>query len=118
MKGFVYTPVGGGGPLGTEAWKKANVKILTDFEQCGEISGFPIYEALLCQVTKEEKTQIHGQGETLQNLQPVWFGMRNREGNVQHLCIQTIRSVMDCRCRQQESVVRNLKTGSLSYASW
>ena len=60
MKGFVYAPVGGGGPLGTEAWKKANVKILTDLEQCGEISGFSIYETLLCQVTKEEKTQIHG----------------------------------------------------------
>jgi hypothetical protein len=44
MKGFVYAPVGGGGPLGTEEWKEANVNILADLEQCDEISSFPIYE--------------------------------------------------------------------------
>jgi anaerobic selenocysteine-containing dehydrogenase len=55
MKGYVYAPVGGGGPLGTDEWKKANVNILTDFEQFDEISGFPVYKTLLCQVKKKKR---------------------------------------------------------------
>ena len=55
MKGFVYAPVGGGGPLGTEAWKQANVNILTDDQQFDEISGFPNYKTLLCQVKKKKR---------------------------------------------------------------
>jgi anaerobic selenocysteine-containing dehydrogenase len=52
MPGFVYAPVGGGGPLGTDEWKSANVNSLTDFEQVDEISGFPVYKTLLCEITK------------------------------------------------------------------
>ena len=55
MKGFVYAPVGGGGPLGTDEWKQANVNILTDSDQFDEISGFPNYKSLLCQVKKKRK---------------------------------------------------------------
>ena len=55
MKGFVYAPVGGGGPIGTDEWKQANVNFLTDFEQFDEISGFPIYKTLLCQVKKKKR---------------------------------------------------------------
>jgi anaerobic selenocysteine-containing dehydrogenase len=55
MEGFVYAPVGGGGPQGTEAWRRANVNILTDFEQFDPISGFPIYKTLLCQVKKKKR---------------------------------------------------------------
>jgi anaerobic selenocysteine-containing dehydrogenase len=55
MKGFVYAPVGGGGPLGTEAWQQANVNILTDSEQFDEISGFPTYKTLLCQIKKKKR---------------------------------------------------------------
>ncbi|MCF8129704.1 MAG: molybdopterin-dependent oxidoreductase [Deltaproteobacteria bacterium] len=55
MQGFVYAPVGGGGPLGTEAWKQANVNILTDDQQFDEISGFPNYKTLLCQVKKKKR---------------------------------------------------------------
>ena len=53
MQGFVYAPVGGGGPLGTEEWRRANVNILTDDRQYDEISGFPVYKTLLCQVKKK-----------------------------------------------------------------
>ncbi len=53
MKGVVYAPVGGGGPLGTDAWKAANVNLLTDSEQFDPISGFPVYKTLLCQVTRK-----------------------------------------------------------------
>ena len=56
MKGFVYAPVGGGGPLGTKAWKEANVNRLTDLEQYDEISGFPIYKTLLCEIIKDKET--------------------------------------------------------------
>jgi anaerobic selenocysteine-containing dehydrogenase len=52
MQGFVYAPVGGGGPLGTDAWKAANVNLLTDSEQFDKISGFPVYKTLLCQITR------------------------------------------------------------------
>ncbi len=55
MKGFVYAPVGGGGPLGTAEWKEANVNVLTDFEQFDEISGFPVYKTLLCEVKKKKR---------------------------------------------------------------
>ena len=55
MKGFVYAPVGGGGPLGPESWRKANVNVLTDLEQFDPISGFPVYKTLLCQVKKKRR---------------------------------------------------------------
>lgn len=55
MPGFVYAPVGGGGPQGTEAWKRANINILTDLDQFDPISGFPIYKTLLCQVKKKRR---------------------------------------------------------------
>lgn len=55
MSGFVYAPVGGGGPLGTEGWKSANVNCLTDLEQFDEISGFPVYKTLLCEVKKKKR---------------------------------------------------------------
>lgn len=55
MAGFAYAAVGGGGPLGTEEWRKANTNVLTDFEQYDEISGFPVYKTLLCQVKKKKR---------------------------------------------------------------
>jgi len=55
MAGFVYAPVGGGGPLGTEAWQQANVNFLTDDRQFDEISGFPVFKTLLCQVKKKKR---------------------------------------------------------------
>ena len=55
MAGFAYAAVGGGGPQGTEEWRKANANVLTDFEQYDEISGFPVYKTLLCQVKKKKR---------------------------------------------------------------
>jgi len=57
MAGFVYAPVGGGGPLGTDEWQQANVNVLADMEQFDEISGFPIYKTLLCQVKKKKRNR-------------------------------------------------------------
>jgi anaerobic selenocysteine-containing dehydrogenase len=55
MAGFVYAPVGGGGPQGPEAWQQANVNLLTDDQQYDPISGFPVYKTLLCEVKKKKR---------------------------------------------------------------
>ncbi|MFQ5400579.1 MAG: molybdopterin-dependent oxidoreductase [Anaerolineae bacterium] len=52
VPGVVEANMGGGGPLGPEAWQQANVNELTDFENRDPISGFPVYKALLCDVVK------------------------------------------------------------------
>ncbi len=52
VAGAVEVNMGGGGPLGPVAWRKANVNTLTDFENRDQISGFPVYKALLCEVEK------------------------------------------------------------------
>lgn len=50
--GSVDANMGGGGPLGPEAWQQCNVNELTDHTHYDPISGFPIYKTLLCQVEK------------------------------------------------------------------
>ncbi len=55
IAGFAYAAVGGGGPLGPEEWRQANANMLTDFEQFDEISGFPVYKSLLCQIKKKKR---------------------------------------------------------------
>ncbi len=52
LRGAVEVNVGGGGPLGSDAWQQANANALTDFERRDPISGFPVYKALLCDVVK------------------------------------------------------------------
>lgn len=52
VQGAVEVNMGGGGPIGPQAWQQANVNELTDFENRDPISGFPVYKALLCDVVK------------------------------------------------------------------
>lgn len=52
LPGVVEVSMGGGGPLGPQAWREANVNALTDFNNREEILGFPVYKALLCDVIK------------------------------------------------------------------
>ncbi len=54
VSGAVDAAMGGGGPLGPEAWREANVNALTDLENYDPISGFPVYKTLLCQVSRAE----------------------------------------------------------------
>jgi anaerobic selenocysteine-containing dehydrogenase len=54
-EGFVYAPVGGGGPQGTDAWQRANVNVLADMEQFDEISGFPVYKTMLCEIKRKRR---------------------------------------------------------------
>jgi cysteine desulfurase NifS len=54
MPGTVECAMGGGTPAGPEAWQEWNVNELTDLQNFDEISGFPVYKALLCEVAKVE----------------------------------------------------------------
>ncbi len=52
MEGVVDAAMGGGGPIGPDAWRDCNVNDLTDLQHYDPISGFPVYKALLCEVKK------------------------------------------------------------------
>ncbi len=52
MQGTIDAGMGGGGPVGPEAWQKCNINQLTDLGNYDPISGFPVYKALLCDVVK------------------------------------------------------------------
>jgi cysteine desulfurase NifS len=55
VAGAVECSMGGGGPVGPKAWRTRNVNVLTDLQNHDEISGFPVYKALLCQLEKVEE---------------------------------------------------------------
>jgi anaerobic selenocysteine-containing dehydrogenase len=55
LPGVVEANMGGGGPLGPEAWRRSNVNELTDLENRDPLSGFPVYKALLCDVRKTKE---------------------------------------------------------------
>ncbi|MBI4964546.1 MAG: IscS subfamily cysteine desulfurase [Desulfomonile tiedjei] len=52
VSGAIDADMGGGGPLGSDAWQDCNVNDLTDLDHYDPISGFPVYKALLCDVIK------------------------------------------------------------------
>jgi cysteine desulfurase NifS len=54
VQGSVDCSMGGGGAVGSRAWREWNVNELTDLGNHDEISGFPVYKSLLCEVTKLE----------------------------------------------------------------
>jgi len=53
--GSIECNQGGGGPVGPKAWQEWNVNELTDMSNRDEISGFPVYKSLLCQIKKIEE---------------------------------------------------------------
>jgi cysteine desulfurase NifS len=55
VKGAVECMMGGGTPVGPEEWREWNVNELTDIDNYDNISGFPVYKALLCEVVKLKK---------------------------------------------------------------
>ncbi len=70
MPGAVECIMGGGTPVGPPAWQAWNVNELTDVTNLDEISGFPVYKALLCDVALLEragktKPAAHQKGQTL-----------------------------------------------------
>lgn len=67
-RGAVDANMGGGGPVGPEAWQECNVNDLTDLQRYDPISGFPVYKALLCQV--EPVATAAGEGGTADRFMP------------------------------------------------
>jgi cysteine desulfurase NifS len=65
VQGAIEASGMGGGALGSEAWRNANANRLTDLKRYDPISGFPVYKALLCEVTKTD-------GNDKQNLSGSW----------------------------------------------
>jgi len=63
VAGAVEVNMGGGSPVGPRAWREHNVNDLTDLANHDEISGFPVYKALLCDLVKlEDATDAAGTG--------------------------------------------------------
>ena len=56
QQGSVDANMGGGGPVGPEAWQQCNINDLTDLQRYDPISGFPVYKALLCEVELVNKS--------------------------------------------------------------
>jgi cysteine desulfurase NifS len=54
VAGAIECNMGGGTPVGPAAWQEWNVNELTDLTNADDISGFPVYKALLCEVVKVE----------------------------------------------------------------
>jgi len=52
VMGAIECMFGGGAPVGPKAWQEWNVNELTDINNLDAISGFPVYKALLCDVTR------------------------------------------------------------------
>lgn len=52
IQGAIDADMGGGGPVGPEAWQNTNINELTDLQNYDPISGFPVYKALLCEISK------------------------------------------------------------------
>jgi anaerobic selenocysteine-containing dehydrogenase len=52
VQGAIEANMGGGGPNGPKAWQESNVNRLTDLSNYDEISGFPVYKCLLCDVVR------------------------------------------------------------------
>ncbi len=55
VAGAIECNMGGGTPVGPRAWQEWNVNELTDLGNCDEISGFPVYKSLLCEVVRIER---------------------------------------------------------------
>jgi len=58
VQGVVECNMGGGGPLGPQEWRQTNVNELTDPANFDQISGFPVYKALLCEVYPAETATL------------------------------------------------------------
>ena len=54
VPGAIECNMGGGTAVGPEAWREWNANELTDLANGDEISGFPVFKSLLCEVARVE----------------------------------------------------------------
>jgi cysteine desulfurase NifS len=76
IRGAVECSMGGGTPVGPPAWREWNVNVLTDIQNYDEVSGFPVYKALLCDVAgveagTEETRRIAGRKAAARGAAPL-----------------------------------------------
>ncbi len=75
VKGAVECNMGAGAPNGTKPWQEWNVNELTDINNYDEISGFPVYKSLLCEVKKikistmETQKSLHAKSNKKEKLE-------------------------------------------------
>ena len=55
LQGAIEASMGGGTPVGPKAWREWNVNDLTDLGNYDDVTGFPVYKSLLCEVVKIEE---------------------------------------------------------------
>ena len=55
LQGAIEANMGGGTPVGPKAWREWNVNELTDLSNYDDVTGFPVYKSLLCEVVKIEE---------------------------------------------------------------
>ncbi|MCJ7580930.1 MAG: IscS subfamily cysteine desulfurase, partial [Candidatus Aminicenantes bacterium] len=85
VAGSIECNQGGGGPVGPQAWQEWNVNELTDMGNFDEISGFPVYKALLCEIkkieegTEETKQSAREHGEIQEPGFPVKNAVKSEE---------------------------------------
>jgi cysteine desulfurase NifS len=71
VQGAVECNMGGGTAVGPKAWQEWNVNELADLQNYDEISGFPVYKSLLCEVSKvkagtaKSKKRVESQKDTM-----------------------------------------------------
>ncbi|MEJ2721581.1 MAG: IscS subfamily cysteine desulfurase, partial [bacterium] len=73
VAGAVECNMGGGSPVGPAEWRERNVNELTDVKRYDEISGFPVYKALLCEVVgtgARTSREARGRRPAVENLAP------------------------------------------------
>jgi cysteine desulfurase NifS len=70
MPGVIDADMGGGGPVGPQAWQDCNVNDLTDLNRYDPISGFPVYKALLCDVVKRQAGSASSAARSTEQLPP------------------------------------------------
>jgi cysteine desulfurase NifS len=57
IRGTIDANMGGGGPVGPKAWQECNINELTDLDINDQISGFPVYKALLSDIAPVSEQQ-------------------------------------------------------------
>ena len=52
LKGDTELNFGGGSPIQGELWRHANTNTLTENSNFDEVTGFPVFKQLLCEIKK------------------------------------------------------------------
>ena len=105
VRGAIEANMGGGTPVGPKAWREWNVNELTDLGNYDEISGFPVYKALLCDVIKIEDgdARVRSRLSRAENVcgLPVTLNGNGRSGNKHRIYLDNnATTAVDPRVRE------------------